>query len=184
MASVVAVERTGQSWVPPVWVAWGAVIVAFAFAAVSLVWALGSTVGLDTLGGTIERRARAGDPVLLAANMVALVLKVLGGVLALALVQPWGRRLPRRLLLALGWSGASVLVLYGLLQTTSVALVAGGAIVPAEPLSDRALTWRLFLWEPWFLVWGLLLAGATLRSQRLSSQRTSRRNSSTLDGES
>ena len=168
---------------PPEWVAWAAVVLAFAFAAVSLVWALGSTAGLDTLGGTIERRARAGDPVLLAANLVALVLKVLGGVLALALVQPWGRRLPRRLLLTLGWLGASVLVLYGLLQTTSVALVALGVVVPAEPLSDRALTWRLFLWEPWFLLWGLALAGATLRRQRLSSQRTSRRNRSTRVGE-
>ena len=169
---------------PPVGVAWAAVAVAFAFAAVSLVWALGSTLGLDTLGGTIERRARAGDPVLRAANLVALVLKVLGGVLALALVQRWGRRLPRRLLLALGWSGATILVLYGLVQTTSVGLVALGVVVPAEPLSDRALLWRLFLWEPWFLAWGLLLAGATLRSQRLSSQPTSRRNSSTREGES
>ncbi|WP_166435869.1 DUF3995 domain-containing protein [Cellulomonas shaoxiangyii] len=156
-----------RSWVPPAWVAWGAVVVAFAFAGVSLVWALGSTVGLDTLGGTIERRGRAGDPVLLAANAVALVLKVLGGVLALALVQPWGRRFPRRLLLALGWLGATVLVLYGALQVASVALVAAGAVVPAEPLSDRALRWRLLLWEPWFLVWGLLLGGATLRRQRL-----------------
>ena len=101
----------GRRWTPPLWVAWGAVVVAFAFAAVSLAWALGSTVGLDTLGGSIERMARAGDPALFAANAVALVLKLLGGVLALALVQPWGRRLPRRPLLALGWLGAGVLVL-------------------------------------------------------------------------
>ena len=177
-------EAPSDRWVPPRWVAWGAVVVAFAFAGVSLVWALGSTVGLDTLGGAIERMARAGDPALLAANAVALVLKVMGGVLALALVQPWGRHLPQRPLLVLGWLGAGVLVLYGALQTGSVALVAAGVVELDEPLSERALTWRLFLWEPWFLVWGLLLAGATLRCQRLSSQRTSRRNRSMRDGES
>jgi hypothetical protein len=159
-------------------------VVAFAFAGVSLAWALGSTVGLDTLGGSIERMARAGEPALFVANTVALVLKALGGVLALALVQPWGRRLPRRPLLALGWLGAGVLVLYGGLQTTSIVLVATEVLVLEEPLSERALLWRMFLWEPWFLVWGLFLAGATLRCQRLSSQRTSRRSRSTRDGES
>ncbi|MBO0922169.1 DUF3995 domain-containing protein [Cellulomonas sp. zg-ZUI222] len=156
-----------RAWVPPAWVAWGAVVAAFAFAAVSLLWATGSTLGLDTLGGTVERLGRARDPALLVANGVALVLKVAGGVLALALVQPWGRRLPRRPLLALGWAGAAVLVVYGLLQVTSLALVAAHVVVPDEVLSTRALRWRLLLWEPWFLVWGVLLAGATLRHQRL-----------------
>lgn len=160
-------RRGTQARVPPAWVAWGAVVVAFAFAAVSLVWATGSTLGLDTLGGSIERLGRERDPGLLTANAVALVLKVLGGVLALALVQPWGERLPRRPLLALGWSAAALLVLYGALQVTTLALVAADVVVPDEVLSDRALRWRLLLWEPWFLVWGLLLAGATLRSQRL-----------------
>ncbi|MBO3094940.1 DUF3995 domain-containing protein [Cellulomonas dongxiuzhuiae] len=160
-------RRGTQAWVPPAWVAWGAVVVAFAFAAVSLVWATGSTAGLDTLGGSVERLGWERDPSLLAANAVALVLKVLGGVLALALVQPWGERLPRRPLLALAWSAAALLVLYGALQVTTLALVAADVVVPDEVLSDRALRWRLLLWEPWFLVWGLLLAGATLRSQRL-----------------
>ena len=161
------VSTAHRSWVPPAWVSWAAVVVASAFAAVSLAWALGSTVGLDTLGGSIERLGRERDPALLAANAVALVLKVLGAVLALALVQPWGRRLPRRLLLTLGWSGATVLVLYGMLQVTSVALVATGVVVPSVPITHRVLMWRLLLWEPWFLVWGLLLGGATLRFQRL-----------------
>ena len=156
-----------RAWVPPAWVAWGAVVAAFAFAAVSLLWATGSTLGLDTLGGSVERLGRERDPALLAANAVALVLKLLGGVLALALVQPWGRRLPQRPLLALGWLGAAVLVVYGVLQVGTLVLVAAHVLVPDEPLSDRALRWRLLLWEPWFGVWGLLLAGATLRCRRL-----------------
>ncbi len=151
---------------PPAWTGWAAAVTAFAFAAVSLAWALGSTVGLGTLGGSVERMAREGDARLYAANAVAVVLKGLGGVLALAMVRPWGERLPRRPLLALGWAGAGVLVLYGTLQVAAVALVAAGVVVPAEPTPDRVLRWRLLLWEPWFLVWGLLLAAATLHRQR------------------
>ena len=133
---------------------------AFAFAAVSTYWGLGGRALLDTLGGEIERRALAGDDVLLAANAVGAVLKVLGGVLALALVQPWGERLPRRPLQALAWAGAAVLTVYGLVQIVAIVLVALDVVEPAEPLETKAVLWRMFLWEPWFLVWGLLLGAA------------------------
>ncbi len=133
---------------------------AFAFAAVSTYWGLGGRALLDMLGGEIERRALAGDDVLLAANAVGAVLKVLGGVLALALVQPRGERLPRRALQALAWAGAAVLTVYGLVQTVAIVLVALDVVEPAEPLETKAVLWRMFLWEPWFLVWGLLLGAA------------------------
>jgi hypothetical protein len=29
----------------------------------------------------------------------------------------------------------------------------------------RALAWRAYLWDPWFLVWGLLVTAALLRSR-------------------
>lgn len=145
---------------PGAWTGRAAALTAFLFAAVSLYWATGGTAGLDTLGGTIEERARAGDPVIMRANWAAVVLKILGGVLALALVQPWGRRLPRRVMLAAAWTGAAVLILYGTVQTAGVALVALDVIQVTEPIEPTALRWRLFLWEPWFLLWGLLLAAA------------------------
>ena len=153
-------QPTGDDVRPGRWTGFAAAAVAFAFAAVSAYWGLGGRALLDTLGGEIERRALAGDDVLLAANAVGAVLKVLGGVLALALVQPWGERLPRRLLLALAWAGAAVLTVYGVLQTVAIVLVGLDRIELAEPLDDRALRWRMFLWEPWFLVWGLLLGAA------------------------
>jgi hypothetical protein len=150
---------------PGRWTGFAAAAVAFAFAAVSLYWALGGRALLDTLGGEIERRARAGDDVLLAANAVGVVLKLLGGVLALALVQPWGERLPRRPLLVVAWAGAAVLSAYGVLQTVSIILVALDRLELDEPLDTRALRWRMFLWEPWFLVWGVLLGSAAWHFQ-------------------
>ena len=153
-------EPTGDDVRPGRWTGFAAATVAFAFAAVSAYWGLGGRALLDTLGGEIERRARAGDDVLLLANAVGAVLKVLGGVLALALVQPWGERLPRRPLLAAAWTGAAVLTAYGLLQTVSIVLVGLDVLELADPLDTKALLWRTFLWEPWFLVWGLLLGAA------------------------
>ena len=153
-------QPTGDDVRPGRWTGFAAAGVAFAFAAVSTYWGLGGRALLDTLGGEIERRARAGDGVLLAANAVGAVLKVLGGVLALALVQPWGERLPRRPLQAVAWAGAAVLTVYGVVQTAAMVLVALDVFEPAEPLERRAVLWRLFLWEPWFLVWGLVLGAA------------------------
>ncbi|MGX2993502.1 hypothetical protein JNUCC64_04270 [Streptomyces sp. JNUCC 64] len=62
------------------------------------------------------------------------VLAALAGVaLAFALVRPWGRALPRWLLLVPAWAG-TLLIPYGLL-TAALALVGSGA--PAAP----SVTW-------------------------------------------
>jgi len=153
-------QPTGDDVRPGRWTGFAAAGVAFAFAAVSIYWAVGGRALLDTLGGEIERRARAGDDLLLASNAVGAALKVLGGVLALALVQPWGERLPAGPLQAVAWAAAAVLTVYGVLQTVAIVLVALDRVEPAEPLDTKALRWRMFLWEPWFLVWGVLLGAA------------------------
>lgn len=138
--------------------AYGAAGVAFAFAAVSAYWGLGGSLGVDTLGGRIEALARAHDPGLLALTWVAAVLKAAGGLLALALVQSWGGRFPRRLLLLLAWGGAAVLVLYGGAQVAIEALVELHVLHLAGTVDWYALRWHLALWDLWFLAWGLLLA--------------------------
>ena len=105
----------------------------------------------------------------MAANAAAAVLKALVGFLALALVQPWGRLLPRRALLVAAWVMAVALIAYGALQTGAVALLLSEVIEPTELVESRVLRWRLFLWEPWFLVIGLLLAGAVARYGRAAA---------------
>jgi hypothetical protein len=148
------------------WPAYAAAIAAFSFALPSLYWAAGGMAGVGTLGGRIEELARQRDSGLMIATWAAFVLKVLGGVLALGLVRRWGRRLPRRLVLFVAWGGASLLTVYGLLQTATVALIATGVMDDRQGLSSGALRWRLLLWEPWFLIWGLLLGLAAWRFGR------------------
>jgi hypothetical protein len=143
--------------VSAVWPGYAAAAVAFAFAAVSFYWALGGTAGLSSLGDRIEQLALSGNPMIRTLTGVTGALKVLGGLLSLALVQPWGRRLPRRLLLLMAWIGATLLTVYGTLSIINVALIMSGALTAAEPQNPTLLLWRLLLWEPWFVVWGVLL---------------------------
>jgi len=150
--------RPGVGWR---WAAYGACAVAGAYAVVSLYWALGGTAVLHTVGGVAERMARSGGTVALLVIAVTVLVKVLGALLALALVRPWGRRLPRRALLVAGVGAAAVLVIYGAAEVTAEALVETGAIKGSGSVDWTALRWHLALWDPWFLLWGLLLAVAT-----------------------
>lgn len=150
---------TGTS---PPWPGYAAAALAFTFAVPSLYWAAGGMAGVGTLGGRIEELARQRDTGLIVATWIAFLLKLLGGFLALALVQSWGRRLPRRPVRLTSWASAVLLCVYGILQTATVALIAAGVVDDAQGLSSGALRWRLFLWEPLFLIWGLLLGLAAL----------------------
>src|SRR5712691_8749085 len=78
------------------WAAYGAAVAAFAYAAVSLYWAAGGTAGLSTVGGPAEKMARSGGAAAVAVIVVTVLLKTAGGLLALAMVRPWGRRLSGR----------------------------------------------------------------------------------------
>ncbi|HEV8650030.1 MAG TPA: DUF3995 domain-containing protein [Actinomycetes bacterium] len=139
------------------WAAYAACACALLYAVPSFYWAFGGTAGLDTVGGRIEELGRAGGPRAIALGLAAGVLKVAGGLLALALVRPWGRAVSRRLLLTAAWAGSVVLTVYGGLMVVAGTLVLTGVIAPSGPVDRTALRWHVMLWDLWFLVWGVLL---------------------------
>ena len=139
------------------WPAYAACGVALLYAVVSFYWAFGGTAGVDTLGGRLEELARNGDPTVLWLAGVAGALKVVGAVVALALVRPWGRVVPRWVLLVAAWGGAVVLVVYGGLYVLGGALALGGVVEVAGSEDRVALWWHVLVWDLWFLVWGVLL---------------------------
>jgi Protein of unknown function (DUF3995) len=159
---------------PTAWTAYAACALALLSAVPSFYWAAGGTIGLDTLGGAIEDLARARDPAGVALGISAGVLKVAGGLLALALVRPWGQLVPRRLLLGVAWVASVVLTTYGGLLVALGALVLAGVIRPAGPVDRMALWWHVLLWDLWFLVWGLLLGVAAWHYGRESRDRGAR----------
>lgn len=114
----------------------------------------------------VGRLALAHDPTIVRLNWVAVVLKTLGGLLALGLIQRWGQPLPRHLLLTASWGGAGLLTIYGGSQLTVLSLVQLGITHPAGPVDWTSIHWRLGLWDMWFLVWGLCLGAAARQYTR------------------
>src|SRR5260370_5945981 len=75
--------------------AYAAAIVALAYALMSLYWALGGHALVSTIGGYAGQFARRGGALPVLAALAVMLAKVAGGLLALALVRPWGRVVPR-----------------------------------------------------------------------------------------
>ena len=148
-------HRSRLVWAGYLAFGWGLV-----FAAISFYWGSGGTVLADTVWGSLPTSAPE-RTTLFVAVWVTGFLKVLGAVLALALVTSWGTRLPRRPLALLGSAAAVILSLYGGVNVFFEALVVSGALKPSEPVDWKPLLWHLYLWDMSFLVWGILFGLAT-----------------------
>jgi len=142
-------------------------IVGLAYAAVSAYWAAGGNGLLSTVGGVFAQAAHRGGALVVTGAWLVVVLKAIAAVLPLAAAGSWswpGRPWPGgpRVVRLLAWSDAVILTLYGLVLTVAGLLVQGGVVRPGAGADRRALTWHAYLWDPWFLVWGLLALSALL----------------------
>jgi hypothetical protein len=152
---------------PGTWPAWAGLVVGLAYAAISIYWGLGGTWLLDTVGDAVDAGGAGATAAVWAAaglKVIAAVLPVLAaGVAAASGPTPW-----RRLLRLLTWAEAVILTLYGLILTAAGLLVQSGLIRAGADADHRALAWHAYLWDPWFLLWGLLVAAVLLRTRRPS----------------
>jgi hypothetical protein len=139
---------------------------AFASAAISLYWTLGGTALLDTVGGALEELARERSAGAVALGTATVAAKLAAGALALALTRP-----VRRLLARLATVGGVTLALYGGVLVAAGALVLAGAVEPDGETDEYALRWHVFVWDLWFLVWGVALALAARRAVRRPPRR-------------
>jgi hypothetical protein len=145
--------------------AWIAAALGVAYALISAYWALGGTALLSTIGGSIEHDARIGGLLVTAALWLVVLVKLLAGALLVFVIRSAGRRRHERVASRLAALEALVLTLYGLVLTATGLLVQLGVISRGAHADNRALAWHAFLWDPWFLVWGL----AVLASLRLKA---------------
>jgi uncharacterized membrane protein len=148
-------------------------IVGLLYAAVSAYWGLGGTWLLDTVGGSLEEQARAGNPGVMLAVWAAVVLKMIAAVLPLTALRGLFTPARDRTVWVLAWAEAAILTLYGLVQSTAGLLVQADVIHASATADHRALAWHAYLWDPWFLVWGLLVAAALLRGRYRRSHNAS-----------
>lgn len=155
-------SRSRRRWGAPE----AAAFLAFASAAISLFWALGGTWLLDTVGGEMERYARERSAGALVLITVVVILKVVAGLLALALRPGARSRIPRRLLLLSNGAASVILILWGGANVAAGGLVLADVVKPSATTDLHALHWHVFLWDLWFLVWGLALALALIAWRR------------------
>jgi hypothetical protein len=132
-----------------------ALVVGLAYVAFSAYWALGGTWLLATVGSSLVTADQSATVVM--AVWAAVVLKSIGALLPFYLrhsapPSKWHGRL--RLL---AWAEGAVLTLYGFVFTSTDLLVQAGVIHPGRAADRRALVWHTYLWDPWFLVWGVLV---------------------------
>lgn len=150
----------------PLPAAHAAFVLGLAYAAVSVYWGLGGTWLLGTVGGSLERAGREGGLGISLLLWSAATLKAIAAVLPLLAVN---RRLVarwQRTVRPLAWVEGTVLFAYGLVLTGVGLLIQLRVVHPTADADHRALTWHAFLWDPWFLVWGLLVLAALRLSRR------------------
>ncbi len=131
-----------------------------ASALISAYWAAGGTGLLDTVGGPIARWGRhRGVQVRLALALIV-ALKLIVARLPVAAMCPRRRSIRR-----LAWLEAIVLTAYGGLLTDAGLAIQPGLLRAGLKPDWTALDWHVYLWDPWFLVAGVLLLAA-LRAPR------------------
>ena len=152
------------------WAGFAACVWSLVFAAMSFYWAAGGTIGIETQAEPIQSAARNPDARFVALLWATGMLKVAGAVVALALVQRWGRIIPRRMLLAAGWIAGVGMLLYGGVNFVVGAVVAllRAIDVLETPADTAAFWWHLLLWDPWWMVGGVLFSLAAWTYQRRS----------------
>ena len=152
-----------------------ACVAGLAYAAISVYWAVGGTWLLSTVGDTLGQQGRAGSPGIILAVWAAAVLKITGAIVPLAAAGATPRQAAagrRRQMRVLAWLEAAILTIYGLVLTGTGLLVQSGVIAPAASADHRALAWHAYLWDPWFLLWGVLVTAALVRSRQPRAART------------
>lgn len=144
--------------------AYGAAGWAFVFAAMSFHWARGGRWSLGTQAVAIQEQFEDADFV--AVLWATGALKVAAGVLALALVRPFGRRVPRVVVKGAGWGTAVTLLLYGGLGWVQALLWETGAVDIPRSVGAQAATWKLLFWDPFWLLGGALFLWAMVEFRR------------------
>ncbi|MFZ0165979.1 MAG: DUF3995 domain-containing protein, partial [Trebonia sp.] len=145
--------------------------VGLAYAAIIVYWAVGGRWLLNTVGISLSQPGQAGHLATLLAVWGAAAVKAVAAVLPLLAIGVWPRTANgglRRLVRVLTWIEAAILTGYGLVLTASGLLVQAGVIEAVAHADRLALKWHAYLWDPWFLIWGLFVFLALWRSRPAS----------------
>lgn len=137
---------------------------------------MGSLVGASsTLAPALVELARDRDPGFIALLWVTAVLKVVGGLLGLALAHPRARgRGVERLLQLMGW-GAGVLLVWHGVEFIGHGLLVETHVIGVDPDLRSVSRWYTYLWGPWFVAGGVaFILAARIHLNRVADRRDAR----------
>ncbi|HUR09602.1 MAG TPA: DUF3995 domain-containing protein [Nonomuraea sp.] len=152
--------------------AYGAAVCAAAYGSTKLAQALGANAlaDKDPLPPQLRERLLARDPLFVASHWLLAGAAVVGVIVALATVRPWGARVPRWLLRTIAWTlgvfmiARSIGVLgFGFVGDARLLAEVHPAPVEHAALARTLARWDLLLWSPFFLLWGVCWATAGWR---------------------
>ncbi|GIP32168.1 DUF3995 domain-containing protein [Paenibacillus sp. J2TS4] len=149
------------------WAVFAGALWSFIFAGMSFYWAAGGMMGLESLGGQIYRLALERDPDFLPVVWLTGIVKVMGGVLLLFMLKKWHSRLWNKMIYYTAWIAGIVLLLYGAANFTTIGLAKLGWL--HMELNIYAIHWRLYFWEPFWMVGGVLYMMASIKFKRIST---------------
>jgi hypothetical protein len=130
------------------------------YAALKTAWGLGSTAGVRDSAAFEDFMSHIGGPLI--AVWATVLLALLAGAILQSLVQPWGRRVPRRLRAWLAWLGFAVMAPLGLLS------LAGTVVHAVAGQPDPILTPATYIGVyTCFVVLGLSFAITAWRTRRI-----------------
>lgn len=140
-------------------------LVGIGYAGISAYWVTGQTALLDTVGGSIERAARSGGLALAVGIWAVVVVKTVAAVLPVLALSRRFSSMQHRILWALACVEAVILTAYGLVLTGAGLLIQAKVVHTGPGANRRALAWHAYLWDPWFLLWGVLVSAALVRAR-------------------
>ena len=131
---------------------------ALIFAVPSFYWAAGGTFGLSTLGEEITN-LQSESWFAIFVWLTAFV-KVALGIVVLMLLKIYKHTLFNKLARIAVWTAGIVCIVYGSLNLSARLIMSLGLIPTPDAMHSTAATWHLILWDPWWMLGGILLVMA------------------------
>lgn len=142
----------------PTWPAISTAIWAILFGGLNLYWTFGGRWLTDRLGQSLQDGIAENDQQLMIANTAGGVGKLALGAIAIVTILPLAGRIPRLLLSIALIAPAVGVFLYGFLNWSIATTALLGFIETPASVGEDALPWYVGLWEPIWMVGGVLLA--------------------------
>jgi hypothetical protein len=142
-----------------------AAVLGLGYAALNVYWAAGGHRWVDRYGSHLIGQAKQDGATFRMSSLVLAVLFLIAVILGIAaVVVPFDAPL-RAPVRWLAWVAAGLISLYGVCMT-AIGLAVQLQIAGVRADDPDLFRWHAFVWDPWFLLWGVLLVVALLQSAR------------------